>query len=105
MMWNAEGARWMEDMLDGMVRINAAFQASNLKPPTTILLESHEEGMRFISAVRQTNQWVAVIGSPDLGWPVEMADGSVWMEVEVVGIKVRWPANRIATPDGSWAYI
>lgn len=94
----------MEDILDGIARIRVAFLAANLNPPTTILLESHEEGVRFLSAVRQTTQWSAVIGSPDLGLPVEMADGSVWMEVEVMGIKVRWPANRIATPDGSWSY-
>lgn len=92
------------DILDGIARIRVAFLSANLKPPTTILLESHEEGMRFLSSVRQTSQWVAMIGSPDLGRPIEMADGSAWMEVQVMGIAVRWPANRTATPDGSWSY-
>lgn len=92
------------DILDGIASIRVAFLAANINPPTTILLKSHEEGMRFLSAVRQTSQWVAVIGSPDLGRPVEMADGSAWMEVTVMGIAVRWPANRTATPDGSWSY-
>ena len=92
------------DILDGIARVRVEFLAVNLKPPTTILLESHDEGMRFLSAVRQTRHWVAVIGSPDLGRPVEMADGSAWMELKVMGIAVRWPANRTATPDGSWSY-
>ena len=93
------------DILDGIVQIRIAFQAVNLKPPTTILLESHDEGMRFLSEIRQTNQWIPAIGSHDLGKPVERADGSTWMEVQVMGIAVRWPANRIETPDGSWAFI
>ena len=93
------------DILNGIARIRIAFQAVNLKPPTTILLESHDEGMRFLSEIRQTNQWIAVIGSQDLGKPIEMADGSTWMEVQVMGIAVRWPANRIETPDGSRAFI
>lgn len=92
------------DILDGIAQIRHTFMAIGMKPPTTILLETHEEGMRFITAVRQTSQWVYVISSQDSGRPVEMADGSVWMEVEVMGIKVRWPANRTATRDGSWAY-
>lgn len=92
------------DILDVIARVRVAFLAVDLKPPTTILLESHDEGRRFLSAVRQTNQWVDVIGSPDLGRPVEMADGSAWMEAKVMGIAVRWPANRTATPDGSWSY-
>lgn len=92
------------DILDGIAQIRHTFMAIGMQPPTTILLETHEEGMRFISAVRQTSQWVSVIGSSAIGRPVEMADGSAWMEIEVMGIKVRWPANRTATRDGSWAY-
>lgn len=92
------------DVLDGLAQVRATFKRANLKPPTVMLLESREEGMRFLSAIRQTNNWTAVVGSPDLGRVVEMADGSAWMECEVMGIAVRWPANRIARPDGEWSY-
>lgn len=94
----------MSDILDGLAHMRMAFMRESLKPPTVMLLESHEEGMRFLSAIRQSGAWSAVVGSPDLGQPVEMADGSIWMECKVMGIAVRWPANRIASPDGGWSY-
>lgn len=95
----------MSDIFDGLARIRIAFLSANLKPPTVILLESHEEGMRFLSSVRQQDQWMAIAGSPDLGGIVEMADGSKWMECKVMGIAVRWPANIFANQDGSWSYV
>ncbi len=94
----------MSDILDGLAQVRATFMRENLKPPTVMLLESHEEGMRFLSNIRQSSHWIAVLGSPDLGRVVEMADGSAWMECVVMGIAVRWPANRVALPDGGWSY-
>ena len=92
------------DILDAIATTRHAFMAANLAAPTAILLGSHEEGMRFLSAVRQEERWIAVAGDPSLGRVVEMADGSAWMEVKVMGIAIRWPANRVAMPDGTWRY-
>lgn len=94
----------MSDILDGLAQVRLSFMREDLKPPTVMLLESHEEGMRFLSNIRQSSHWTAVVGSPDLGRLVEMADGSAWMECKVMDIAVRWPANKIATPDGRWAF-
>lgn len=69
-----------------------------------MLLESREEGMRFLSEIRQQTEWMAVVDSGQLGQPVEMADGSAWMECKVMGICVRWPAEIRAMPDGRWRY-
>ena len=84
----------MNDVLDGLQAMSRAFGRARLKRPTAILLESHEEGMRFLEAVQRPSDRV-----------VEMADGSAWMECKVAGIAVRWPANRAATPDGNWSYV
>ena len=94
----------MPDIMDGLAQVRIAFMRANLKPPTVILLESHEEGMRFLSEIRQQGAWTAVVGSSDLGHLVEMADGSAWMECKVMDIAVRWPANRVASHDGTWSY-
>lgn len=104
--WATSGTDKKElmDILDGLSSTRRAFLAANLKPPTVLLLESHDEGMRFLSAFRQEAVWSVRIGDAALGKPIEMADGSIWMEIEVMGFKIRWPANRIAMPDGSWAY-
>jgi hypothetical protein len=93
------------DIFDALAKTRHAFLQNNLKPPTVMLLGSHEEGMRFVSAVRQKDQFVFTAGSPDLGHVIEMADGSCWMEVKVMGIAIRWPANKLAMPDGSWSYV
>ncbi len=95
----------MSDILDGLAQVRVTFLRENLKPPTVMLLESHEEGVRFLSNIRQSGAWTAVVGSADLGHLIEGADGSLWMELKVMGIAVRWPANRIATPDGKWAFV
>jgi hypothetical protein len=95
----------VSDIFDGLARVRHTFLRENLKPPTVLLLGSHEEGMRFLSNIRQSDNWVAVAGSPDLGHVMEMANGSAYMQLEVMGMKVRWPANRLATPDGRWSYV
>lgn len=95
----------VSDILDGIARIRIAFKAVNLEAPTAILLGSHKEGMKFMSELRGQLYWSAQVGADALGRPVEMADGSVWMEVKVMDIAVRWPANKIAIPDGSWSYV
>lgn len=93
------------DILDGLAAVHVAFRRAGMESPSAILLHSHDEGMRFLSALRQTSAWTAVAGSPDLGRLVEMADGSAWMECRVMDIAVRWPAERFAMPDGSWRYV
>ena len=84
----------MNDALGSLRAISIAFGRARLKRPTVILLESHEDGMRFLEAVQRPSDRM-----------VEMADGSAWMECKVMGIAVRWPANRVATPDGNWSYV
>lgn len=92
------------DIIDNIIRIREAFLMVGMEPPTAILLKSREEGMRFLSAVRQQGQWIATPGSSDFGHSVKMADGSIWMELQVMGIAVRWPANKTARSDGLWCY-
>lgn len=92
------------DILDGFANVRRAFLAANLNPPASINLETHDDGMRMLSELAQTNLLLTA-GSDLLGKPVEMADGSVFMECQVMGMKIRWPADRYAMPDGSWKFV
>ena len=92
------------DLVDAIAAFRVAFLREDFKPPVVILLEDHEEGSRFLGYLRNTSTWTVLVGDQRLGKPVEMADGSVFMELEIVGMKVRWPANRYAQPDGTWSY-
>lgn len=93
-----------DDIIDAIAKFRVAFLRENLKPPTAILLASHDEGMRIVSHLQQGMRWQYTLGDKALGTPVEMADGSVCMELEIMGMKVRWPANKYAMPDGSWKF-
>ena len=95
---------WSHDIIDAIARFRVAFLRENMKPPTVIILPDHEEGMRLLSYLRDTSTWSVAIGSPLLGIPIESADGTAYMEIDIVGMKVRWPANKYAMPDGSWKY-
>ena len=92
----------MNDILDAFARVRLAFVAANLNPPAAIHLPTHEDGMRLLSVVAQ--QPFLFVDPSRMGMPVETADGSVFMECELMGTKVRWPANRRAMPDGSWRF-
>jgi hypothetical protein len=92
------------DIFDAFAHIRRAFVAANLNPPAAINLATHDDGMRLLGAAAQSSLAVYP-GDPRLGTPIELADGSVFMECELFGMKVRWPANRRATPDGSWSFV
>lgn len=92
----------MKDIVDAIASFRVAFLREGMKPPSVIILQDHSEGMRLLTYLRDTSTWSATFESGLLGKPVEMADGSVYMEIELMGMKVRWPANVYATADGSW---
>ena len=76
-----------------------------LKPPAALLMASHDDGVRVAMEIAQMNRFISTINDGRLGKPIEMADGSIYMEVEVMGLKIRWAANRLAVPDGSTRFV
>jgi len=93
------------DIFDAFAHLRVVFRRENLEPPTAIYLGSREEGLKFLSSIRQSSHYVGMVSHPSNGIAVEYADGSVYMEVSIMDIKVRWPANLIATSDGGWSYV
>ncbi len=94
----------MRDIIDGIAQVRDIFMREKLKAPVVIILESHEQGVDFIGAVRQSENWSARVGSKDLGSVVELEDGSTWVEVKIMDIAVRWPTNRLAKINGNFSY-
>src|SRR5271154_2142790 len=89
-------------ILHAIANIRYQFGYLNLKPPVAIHLDNHDDGMRFLSCMHDGR----MIGYPDEACkPMEMADGSIFMELTAMGIKIRWPAAKWANPDGSWRYV
>jgi len=94
----------MADLIDNIARISHSFRELNLEPPAAIILADHEQGMRLLGLLHQMKYMVPTVGTERLGKPIEHPDGSVYMGVEIYGMKVQWPAVRMALPNGGYAW-
>lgn len=95
----------MPKIREEIMRIHVSFRKCGLKPPAAIHLASHEDGEAFLCECNEHARMVYYPGDPAFGAPVEMADGTVYMEVQVMGMKVRWPALQYKRHrDGAWFY-
>ena len=96
----------MSGLLDAIRSTNRAFQQVNAAAPEAIILATNEEGMRLFCELQQMRSWqpYAALEAGSFGKPVEHPDGSVWMEILVCGIKVRWPALKHALPNGGYVW-
>lgn len=92
------------DIIDAIAHLQRAFAMIGLEPPAALLLASHSDGIRVALELAQLAHIISRPGDARLGTPVEMADGSIFMEIEINGLKVRWPATTTVMPDGSWRF-
>jgi hypothetical protein len=90
------------DFVEAVGRCVNTFKAAGFEPPDCIVLKSHEQGIRLLSQLRGISY---IAGDPRLGGKViEHPDGSCWMQAEVYGVKVRWPAVKMALPNGGYIW-
>ena len=95
----------MSDILDAIMRVSHAFRSCGLNSPAAIILATHEDGMRLVMSLhdmRQTMTWDAA--SDRMGKVIEHPDGSTWKEVEVYGMKIHYPAVKMALPKGGYVW-
>lgn len=90
------------DLYDVFLNLRREFYSVDLKAPAAIVLESRDEGMKVLALISQKQFQILEPGG--YGVPVEHPDGSVWMEVQVCGIAVRWPAVKYAKEDGGYVW-
>lgn len=90
------------DIFDALYGVRAAFMCADLSPPAAIVLATHEDGMRLLTAINAAG---VIYTAPNPHYkPVEHPDGSIWMEAEFAGMKIHWPANRYAKEAGGYVY-
>ena len=86
-------------ILDAIEVLSQAFRSGALQPPAMLTLADAEQGRHLVLAIKQ--QLGRAVRLPDDAvLPTIDADGSTWIEAQVRGILVRWPATRGATPGG-----
>lgn len=93
------------DIIDALMRISHEFKSLDMEVPEAILLKNHDQGMRLLGALHQMSYMMIPFDSERGGKAIEHPDGSVWMQAEVYGMKVRWPAKKLARPDGGYVWI
>lgn len=83
----------MNEILDAVLRLQRAFKMHDMDAPEVLILKTREAGLRLEHFLASKN----VVDMPqERAKPVEHPDGSVYMEMEIAGMKVRYPANRVA---------
>lgn len=90
-----------DDFLSLLMKIRMVFISQNIKPPTAILLADNEQGMKLLSLLAGKN---LVFQPGQYGTPIEHSDGSIWMELDLFGMKIHWPAKSYALHDGSFKW-
>lgn len=103
----------MSDIVGAIAKISHLFRAINLEPPAVILLKDHDQGMRLLAMLNQMIHTTVPIqggGSRVIiqkggGRVIKHPDRSVWMEAEVHGMKVRWPAIKFAKEGGGYVWF
>jgi hypothetical protein len=90
--------------MEALYAMRVAFKKCNLEPPAVIILKNQEEGMRLLMSIRQLGCWIYDLSTNTAGTPVEHPDGTVYMSIEVMGMNIRWPANRLATENGDYLW-
>lgn len=97
-----------EQISDVVLTIRRQFQRLGIKPPSAIHLPDHESGMRFLAAARSElaiSRGERFLRTPAYeAIPIECPDGSVWMEIIVADIAIRWPAQRRATRPAGYEF-
>jgi hypothetical protein len=93
------------DIMEALYDVRVAFKKCGLEVPEAIVLKTHEEGMRLLHQIRdKAGGWVYDPQTGVAGKPVEHPDGSMYMHMEVMGMNIRWPANRIAMQNGGYLW-
>lgn len=93
----------MNDIVDTIARVALEFRRQDMAIDA-IVLKDHEQGMRLLHQLHQVHHLIIPINSERGGKVIEHPDGSVWMQVEVYGVKLRWPASKYAKREGGYVW-
>ena len=86
-------------ILEAIEVMSRAFQSAAVQPPAKLTLATPEQGRQLVLAIKQQLGRAACLPD-DAVLPEIDPDGSTWMEAQVRGIVVRWPATRGVTATG-----
>ena len=89
-------------LLDALWATCRVFAKSGMaKPSEVILLLDEEAGLELRFELLETDHiFVTADNGAGITTPIMREDGSLWWEVTILGMRVRWPAQRRATSSG-----
>lgn len=85
-------------MIDAIYHLGRVFRENGLEEPEAIHLSNSEQGHRFMYYITKNTLSLDPCWEPR-GKHVIFA-GEDWLEIEVTGLKVRWPAQFYMKPSG-----
>lgn len=93
-----------EDFLDALYRMVHEFRKHGFEPPKIIVLKTHEDGMRLLHAISQQDCMVfqnPAPGRSSYGQPITDGNGETWIDLELIGVFIQFPAVPYKTHAGS----
>jgi hypothetical protein len=90
-----------DGILNAVAALSHAVRACNMRSNLTIELSKPMDGWRLLQyAQRRYGMTHGLLQDR----PVEALSGKVFMQVEIVGVTIRWPAEREARRSGGFDY-
>ena len=86
----------MSNLFNTIAQIQVEFMRVNINPPV-LLFQNASEGASFINAYWQEQAQQEYKDVPTSEIKKSAADGIWYMEVQIGGITIRWPANQWPT--------
>lgn len=96
-----------DDIITVVARLANGFAQIGLPKPEAIVMKTHDDGMRLYRELQGLNHGGVMHYRPGQEpglQPVEGENGAVYMEAEVYGMKIRWPAEKWPMPRGGWRW-
>src|SRR5262249_3469742 len=96
----------VDDLITALARIRVSFKALGLPVPEAICFATPDDGLRFWKDLVASGIGYPTyhVGNEPGVSPVEGENGRTYMQVEIYGLKVRWPAQLWNMPNGEVRY-
>lgn len=89
----------VNDLTDAIMQFRHEVRRLGYDPPDVIIFNDREAGIKILHEITKKHYLILDPNKP-YGNPIEDPDGSVWMESTIADLRIRWPANKIATKNG-----
>ena len=95
----------MMDILAGIQTLKHALAHENISQPAEIVLKTHEDGEALVHALIRDGLLGMLKHGSSFATIDEFVAGSAWKKINIDGTVIKWPARKLALPNGTWRWV